>query len=227
MSTEKKLLIDADAYLKSGSHIGTKNKSGDMNHYIFKVRPDGLSVLDVHTLDERIRNAAKMLSKYDLTKLAIVGRRLYAKTPIIKLAEETGGKAFTGRFVPGTFTNPEAREFFEPEIILVTETEPDVQAIKEATVINVPVIGLCSTNNSTKNIDLVIPVNNKGRKSIALVYYLLAREILKEKGILKEDSEFKKTTADFEYEIKEDEKRAEERKKAIKRNERRGKSKKR
>ena len=225
MMSGEKLLIDADVYLKSGAHIGTKNKSGDMKKYVFKVRPDGLSVLDVQTLDKRIRMASRLISNYNLDRIAIVGRRLYSKTPIKKFAEFVGGKAFSGRFVPGTFTNPTAKEFFEPEIVIISETEQDVQAINEAKIIKVPVIALCSTNNSTRNLDLAIPVNNKGRRSLALVYWLLAKEVLKEKGLIKEDKEFSKTIDDFEYQVKEEEKRAEERKKAVQRRERRRKSK--
>ena len=181
MSEEKQLLIDADTYLKSGAHIGTKNKSGEMKRYIFKLRPDGLSVMDVQVLDDKIRLAAKMIAQYNTDKVACVGRRLYAKTPLIRFA---------------------------------------------AAIIRVPVIAFCSTNNTTRDVDLVIPINNKGRRSLALGYWLLAREVLKEKGIMKNDSEFKQTIDDFEYQIKEEEKRAEERRRAIQKMERRRKNRK-
>ena len=226
MSEEKQLLIDADTYLKSGAHIGTKNKSGEMKRYIFKLRPDGLSVMDVQVLDDKIRLAAKMIAQYNTDKVACVGRRLYAKTPLIRFAAALGGKAFYNRFVPGSFTNATAKEFFEPEIVVVTETEPDMQAVREAAIIRVPVIAFCSTNNTTRDVDLVIPINNKGRRSLALGYWLLAREVLKEKGIMKNDSEFKQTIDDFEYQIKEEEKRAEERRRAIQKMERRRKNRK-
>ncbi|MCX8158543.1 MAG: 30S ribosomal protein S2 [Candidatus Diapherotrites archaeon] len=223
---EEKLLIDSDTYLKSGAHIGTKNKSGDMKKYVFKIRPDNLRVMDIQTIDNRIRLAAKLIANYDLDKVAVVGRRLYAKTPIIKFAESIGGKAFTGRFVPGTFTNPQAKEFFEPKIIVVTETDVDMQAVKEAAKIKVPVIAFCSTNNTTTNVDLVIPFNNKGRRSLALGYWLLTRQTLKEKGVIKDDDDFKLTIDDFEYQIVEEERKAEERRKAIQKAERRKKRKK-
>src|SRR3989344_5123103 len=192
-------LISSERYLKTGVHIGTKYKSGEMRKYIYKSRKDGLKVLDVQTLDERIRFAAKFLSQYPKEKIVIVSRKLYGQTAAKKFAETLGGKAFTGRFVPGTFTNHEGKEFIEPKIVLVTEPEADSQAIQESTVLRIPVIGLCSTNNSTKNIDLVIPVNNKGRKSIALVYWLLAREILKERKEISSDEEFKTTIEEFEF----------------------------
>jgi small subunit ribosomal protein S2 len=222
---EEKLLIDSDTYLKSGAHIGTKNKSGDMKKYVFKIRPDNLRVMDIQTIDQRIRLAAKLIAQYDLTKVAVVGRRLYAKSPIIKFAQSIGGKAIIGRFVPGTFTNPQSKEFFEPEIVVITETDVDSQAVKEAASIKVPTIAFCSTNNSTKNVDLVIPFNNKGRRSLALGYWLLTRQVLKEKGIIKDDSEFKQTIDDFEYQIVEEERKAEERRKAIQKAEKKRKRK--
>lgn len=223
MTSEKNLLVDADIYLKSGVHIGTKNKSGDMRRYIFKARQDGLSVLDVHTLDHRLRLAAKLLANYEPSRIAVVGRRLYAKTPVKKFVESVGGKDFCGRFVPGTFTNPTAKEFFEPQIVVITESEPDAQAIEEAKRIRAPVIAFSSTNNSIRNVDLVIPINNKGRRSLALAYWLLSKQTLLEKGIIKSDAEFTKTIDDFEYQIREEEKRAEERKKLVQKMERRRK----
>ena len=108
--------------------------------------------------------------------------------------------------MPGTFTNPEGKEFIEPDVIIAVEPEPDVQAVNEAAMVNVPVVALCSTNNSLRNVDLAIPVNNKGRKSIALVFWLLARELLKIHCKIKSDAEFTVTIEDFEYKMKEGEK---------------------
>ncbi len=201
--TKEKTLVEADKYLKTGAHIGTKFKSGDMRRYIYKMRKDGLNVLDMQTLDERIAIVANFLALFEPRKIVVVSRRLYGHTPAKMFAESIGAKAFTGRFVPGTLTNPKGKEFIEPAILLATEPEPDSQAIDEATKINVPVIALCSTNNSTKNVDLVLPVNNKGRKSLALVYWLLAREFLKAKGLIKADKDFSKKLEQFEYQIKE------------------------
>ncbi|HIH21274.1 MAG: 30S ribosomal protein S2 [Candidatus Diapherotrites archaeon] len=206
----KVLLVPADKYLKSGAHIGTKFKSGEMKKYIYKKRPDGLSVLDVQTLDERIRIAAQTIAQVPAEKIAVVSRRLYGQTPAEKFAETTGAKPMTSRFVPGTFTNSRSKEFFEPKLVIATEPESDSQAIEEASKIKAMVIALCSTNNSTKNIDLVIPANNKGRKSLALVYWLLAREVLKAKGLLASDEQFSRSIEEFEYKLSEAEKRAEE-----------------
>jgi len=194
---------DTEKYLKTGAHIGTKYKTFGMKKYIYKRRDDGLKVMDIQTLDERISLSAKMIAKYEKDKIIVVSRKLYGKTPIKMFAETTGAKAIPSRFIPGTFTNPEGKEFIELQLLIVTEPDTDFQAIKEAKSLKVPIIALCSTNNSTKDVDLIIPVNNKGRKSLALVYFMIAEKSLIERKEIKNEKEFKKTVEDFEYKIKE------------------------
>ncbi len=200
----EKTLVDADKYLKTGSHIGTRFKSGDMNKYVYKQRKDGLKVLDVQVLDSRIKTAIKFLSRFEPETIAVVSRKLYGQSAVKEFAKAIGAKEFTGRFVPGTFTNPQGKGFFEPNVVLVTEPEADEQAIFEAKRLRVPVVALCSTNNSLKDIDLCVPINNKGRKSLALFYWVAAKEISKELKLIKKDEDFKKTLEDFEYQLKEE-----------------------
>ena len=88
-----------------------------------------------------------------------------------------------GRFIPGMMTNQNIPNFIEPDVVVVTDPIGDAQAIKEAVYTGIPVVALCDTNNMTKYIDLVVPTNNKGRKALSMVYFLLAREILKSRGI--------------------------------------------
>ncbi len=199
------MLVESERYLKTGSHIGTKFKHGHMARFIFKKRPDQLNVLDVETIDSRITTVAKFLSGYESDGIVIVARKLYSKTPVEKFAKAIGAKALTGRFVPGTFTNPSGKKFIEPKVLVISEPETDFQAVKEAAKLKIPVIALASTNNSISNVDLIIPVNNKGRKSLALVFWLLSREILKEKGAIKSNEDFKETVEDYEHQIQEGE----------------------
>ncbi len=198
-------LVEQERYLKTGAHIGTKFKSGEMRKYIYKVRKDGLKVMNIETLDQRLAIAAKFLAQYPAKQVVAVSRKLYGQTPARMFAEAIGGTAIVSRFVPGSFTNPAAKRFVDVKVVIVTEPEPDAQAIEEAKRIRIPVVALCSTNNSTKNVDLVIPVNNKGRKSLALAYWLLAREFLKANGTIASDAEFTKPVEDFEYKMKEGE----------------------
>ena len=181
----KDLLITPEEYLKSGIHIGTRYKSKGMRKYIFKLRKDGLKVFSIETIDEKIRYLAKILTNYDMDKVVVVGRRIFAKTAIEKFCKIIGAKPYIGRFIHGQFTNPQMRNFFEPQLIFVVESNLDKQAVKEAEVIDVPVVSLSSANNSLTNIDYTVPCNNKGKKSIAVIFWLLAREYQIAKGIIK------------------------------------------
>ena len=194
-------LIPQEDYLKSGIHIGTKFKTKYMMDFIYKVRNDGLYIIDIKKTDKKINIASKFISKFDPGNVLVVSVRQYGQKPIRKLSEYTGIKVLDGRFRPGTLTNPSAKGFVEPELLIVTDPLADSQALDEARNIGIPVVGLCDTNNELKYIDIVIPTNNKGRRALALVYWLLSRAILKEKGKIKSYEDFKPTVEDFEAEI--------------------------
>lgn len=203
----KDLLTDIETYLKSGIHIGTKFKTGEMRRYVFKKRRDGLMVFNIETIDKRIRMVAKMLAKYEGKDIAIVSKKLYGQQAAKKFAAMTGAKVYVGRFIPGTFTNPEARNFHEPKILMVMDPITDFQAIKEAYRIHLPIIALVGTDSPLGKVDLAIPTNNKGRKAIALVFHLLTRELLIARNEISKDA-YKLEVTDFEQEI---EKKEEER----------------
>jgi small subunit ribosomal protein S2 len=200
MNEENKteLLVPEDVYLTSGVHIGTQQKSADMKEFIFKVRSDGLYVMDVKQTDARIRSVAKFLARFQPDRILVSSARQYGQKPAKVFAKTLGTKVFAGRFVPGTMTNPILPEYLEPDVLLVTDPAADQQAVAEAMNIGVPIVALCDANNETRNVDLVIPTNNKGRRALACVYWLLTREILKEKGLIKSYDEFKLTMDDFE-----------------------------
>jgi small subunit ribosomal protein S2 len=180
--TEYESLIPVDEYLAAGVHIGTQQKTEDMKRFVYRVRADGLYVLDVKATDDRIKTAAKFLSKFDPARILVVSARQYGQFPATMFAKVVGAKSMVGRFIPGTLTNPEYRDFVEPDVVVVTDPIGDLQAVKEAVDIGVPVVAMCDTNNMTMHIDVVIPTNNKGRKALALIYWLLAQEIAKLRG---------------------------------------------
>lgn len=194
MSTDDKLLdaeVDAekstslvpiDEYLAAGVHIGTQQKTENMMKFVYRVRTDGLYVLDIQSTDERVKLVANFLSKYEPSRILVVSARQYGQYPAMKFAKAIGTRAMVGRFIPGTLTNPTVEAFFEPDVIIVTDPAGDAQVIKEAVNIGIPVVALCDTNNMTSNVDMVIPTNNKGRKALSLIYWLLAREIAKING---------------------------------------------
>jgi small subunit ribosomal protein S2 len=194
------LLTPMDKYLAAGCHIGTQVKTQDMEPFVYRQRPIGLYVLDVRKTDERIRVAAKFLARFDPSKIVVVSGRVYGKRPVETFAYYIGANSFTERFVPGTLTNPNIagpRTYIEPDVVILTDPRTDQQALSEAAKIGIPVIALCDTDNVTTNVDLVIPTNNRGRKSLALVYYLLTSQTLRERGDLPEEGETAFTPEDF------------------------------
>ena len=195
---EKNLLIDEDTFLTCGVHIGTKQKSKDMEPYVYKVRDDGLRILNVNLTSEKITEAANFLKDYDSKDVLVVSARQYGWKPAKKFADACGFTCIAGRFTPGRLTNPEMRFFIEPKIIVLTDPAADAQAFREAVNIDIPVIAMCDSNNLTTDIDIVVPGNNKGRRSLALIYWLMAREILRIKGELPADGELEETIDDFE-----------------------------
>ncbi|MBN2334090.1 30S ribosomal protein S2 [Candidatus Bathyarchaeota archaeon] len=198
VEVNENLLLPQEILLSAGVHIGTRIKTKDMEPFIYKVRPDGLFVLDMEQMNERVKVVARFLSRMDVSKLVVASSKRYGRNPVEKFCELLGCKPYIGRFTSGSFTNPEYADFFEPVAIIVTDSLADQQIVEEASQIGIPVIALCSTDNSLKNVDLVIPVNNKGRRSLAIVYWLLVREIMRERGTLPASGEFGATIEDFE-----------------------------
>jgi len=197
-------LIPGTDYLASGVHIGTQQKTGDMKKFIYQARPDGLYLLDIKMMDERLRIAARFLANYDPSSILVVSAREYGHHPVSMFAEVTGAEAIVERFIPGTLTNPGSAYFIEPSILVVTDPMTDEQALTEAVSAGIPIVALCDANNSTSNIDFIIPTNNKGRKALATVYWLLAREMLRERHRKEGNGgefSFDYTAEDFEAEI--------------------------
>jgi len=197
------LLLPLDSLLSAGVHIGTKIKTKDMLPFIYKVRPDGLFVLDIKKTDERIRLAAKFLSRFDPSKVVIVSSRLYGRTPIQKFCDLTHTVPVLGRFPPGLLSNPSHSKHIEADVVVVTDSKADKQALGEAASVGIPVIALCDTDNGFGEVDLVIPTNNKGRRALATVYWLLARQVLTEKGDLPAGGELSVAIDEFETKLAE------------------------
>jgi len=128
----KNALISLDKYLEAGVHIGSKFKSGDMKQFIYKIRSDGLCVLDIGALNERIVTAAKFISRYKPEDVLVVAARAYAQAPAKKFAELIGAKYAISRFVPGTLTNPSYAGFIECDLVIAADPSADRHVIKEA-----------------------------------------------------------------------------------------------
>lgn len=188
-------LVPLDEYMAAGVHIGTHQKCECMQRFIYKIREDGVHIINVQQTDMRIRIAAKFLAKFDPQRILAVTNRQYAFVPVEMFSKAVGCIAIVGKFTSGTLTNPNLDEYVECDVLLASDSSLDSQQISEAVRIGIPVVALCDTNDMTRNVDLIIPTNNKGRKALALVYWLLAREICKIRGIT-----FNYKPSDFESE---------------------------
>ncbi len=197
MEQQQNLLVAQETYLKSGIHIGNKFRTKYMEPFIYKTRPDGLSVLNLQKIDERIRVAANLLGHYDPQDIIVVSRRENGWKAVRAFGRHTGCRTFAGRYPPGILTNPAQEDFIEAKMMLVTDSGPDRNAINDAQTLGLPVVALCDTNNQANDIDLVIPANNKGKKSLGLFFYILSREYLRRRGLLGENEEPKFSLEEF------------------------------
>ncbi|MFC1454605.1 30S ribosomal protein S2 [Candidatus Undinarchaeota archaeon] len=196
--SENDLLISLDKYLAAGVHIGTQQREAGMKSFIYSIRPDGLSVFNIQQINDRIRQLASLLSKYDAPQILVVVSRENGKDAVLKFGEMTGTNVLPGRFMPGTLTNPNYEEYTEPDLVLIGDPNLEQRVIKEASKVGIPVVSFCDTNNTTNNIDFIVPGNNKGRKSIALMFWLLSKEMLKIQGKISTDSDMKYSLEDFQ-----------------------------
>ena len=190
MEDESVPLMPYEEYQSNKVHIGTQTKSKDMQQFIREVADDGtgLHLIDIEQTDERLQLAANFLGMYEARDILVVSARQYGQRPARLFAQAIGARHIVGRCIPGTLTNPLLRTYIEPQIIFVTDPQADNQALSEAISSNMPVVGICDTNNNLRNVDLCIPANNKGRRSLALIYWLLAREVLKARGVMDDET---------------------------------------
>jgi small subunit ribosomal protein S2 len=204
--------VKQEVFLEAGMHIGTKIRTNDMREFVFKRRDDGLFILDLRKSSERLMSAAKLLSKFKPEEILVVASRVYSSNPATKFSKLTDIPLVRGRFVPGTMTNMMCSSFKEPKLVMVCDPKGEREAILESAKNGVPVIALCDTDNETKFIDLVIPINNKGKRSLALTFYILAREVMIAQEKIKDYSEFPYEVSYFEQPLpdEKEEKKAEE-----------------
>ncbi|RJQ17253.1 30S ribosomal protein S2 [Candidatus Woesearchaeota archaeon] len=193
----EELIVSNDDYLKSGIHIGTKFKTKYMERFIYKTRSDGLSVLNIQQINERIKQAINMLSNYAPQDIIVVSRRENGWKPVKLFGKLTGAKVFAGRYPPGILTNPALENFIEGKIMLVTDAWPDKNAVLDALKVGIPVIALCDTNNQSNNIDLVVPCNNKGKKSLGLFFWIVTKQYMLKRELIKSAEEFTYKIDDF------------------------------
>jgi len=187
------MLVPLEDYVKSGIYLGTKVITTDMRPYVYKRRTDGLAIINTRFIDEKIREAISFISKYEPGKIIAMCKREAGWKALKAFSKATGIRVFTKKYPAGIVTNSILDEFFEPELMIITDPWLDKNPIADANQINVPIVGICDTNNLTSSLDIVMPGNNKSNKSIGLIYWLLARGYIQARKLdaaLPELSEF-------------------------------------
>ena len=205
MSEQTEAIDIKKKVISTGIRVGTQVKTKFMKQFIEKASPEGLYMLNIDMTLDKINTSAKFINRIGAENIIVCSGRQYAGIPIEKFCEMTGAKQLLGRFMPGTLTNPSLPYYIEPKIVLISDPEVDEQALIEATNAGIPIVGIANTDNITSKLDIIIPANNRGRKALATVYWLLVRQILIEKGELKENDSMKYEIDDFEAKMIEEE----------------------
>lgn len=189
-------LVPVEEYLTAGVHIGTKYKNGFTEKFVHRSRADGLKILDSEQIDQRLKVLIGFLSRFEPSEFVIMGRRENAKKPLTVFSKIVGCDVFTGRYLPGKLTNAELDDFREYKVVIVCDPLTDKNILNEAFEQGIFTVGFCDTNNTTVKLDLAVPINNKGKRSLGLAFHLLAKHYLVNRGIIKE-SDFKYSVDDF------------------------------
>ncbi|CAB3403503.1 unnamed protein product [Caenorhabditis bovis] len=182
---------DVMKLLATQAHLGSSNVNFQMQQYVYKRRYDGPAIINITKTWEKLLLAARAIAAVENpADVVVVSARPYSQRALLKFAAHTGATAIFGRFSPGCLTNQIQKTFKEPRLLVISDPRIDHQAVTEASYVGVPVISFVNTESPLKLVDIGIPCNNKGEKSIGLMWWFLAREILILRGKISRQTGF-------------------------------------
>ena len=179
--------------------MGANKINHSMKKYVEEKNNAGNYIFKIDETYNRIKLAARVIASIpNLAEVIVVCSKEHGQRAVYKFGQYTGCTASaSSRWTPGTLTNQMTKKFQEPRLLIVADPKNDRQAVIEASYVNIPCIALCNTDAPLDFVDVVIPCNNRVPKSISLIFWMLAREVMILRGMLPKESNWDDVMVDL------------------------------